>query len=129
MNTVLDHPRAIRDCSSEHSYQYFSSPLPCSCHHVVLLGLLINWASHVAILQGALPSQLPLLFCIGDRKGKSKIRATAWLATIKLKKPRSDSGKRHSRINSKGHDLAVSYRGTLQRPDELCPTFSKVTRD
>lgn len=103
----------------------FSSPLPCSCHHVVLLGLLINWASHVAILQGALPSQLPLLLCIWDTKGKRKIRATAWLATIRLQKLRFDI-KKHSRINSKGHELSISHGGTLRRPDELCPIACKV---
>jgi hypothetical protein len=38
-------------------------PLPCSGHDIVLLGLLVDWAAHAAILQGALPGQIPLLLC------------------------------------------------------------------
>ena len=38
-------------------------PLPCPSHDIVLLGLLVDGATHAAILQGALSGQLPLLFC------------------------------------------------------------------
>lgn len=38
-------------------------PLPCPGHDIVLLGLLVDGATHAAILQGALPGQLPLLLC------------------------------------------------------------------
>lgn len=36
---------------------------PCSGHDIVLLGLLVDRATHAAILQGALPGQFPLLLC------------------------------------------------------------------
>ena len=37
---------------------------PRSGHHVVLLGLLVDWASDgVGVLHGALPGQLSLLLC------------------------------------------------------------------
>lgn len=39
--------------------------LPCPGHDIVLLGLLVDRATHTAILQGALPGQLPLLLCRG----------------------------------------------------------------
>ena len=44
-------------------------PLPCPGHDIVLLGLLHDRATHTAVLQGALPGQLPLLLCRGTREG------------------------------------------------------------
>lgn len=38
-------------------------PLPCPGHDIVLLGLLVDGATHAAVLQGTLPGQFPLLLC------------------------------------------------------------------
>lgn len=43
--------------------------LPCPGHDIVLLGLLDYRATHTSVLQGALPDQLPLLFCRGIWEG------------------------------------------------------------
>lgn len=126
MNTVLAHLKVIRNYSLEHSWVF--QFLPCPCHHIILLGLLINWASHIAILQRALPSQLPLLLCMWDRQEKSKIRATAWVVSIHLQKSRFDSSKKHGGINSIGHEHSISQAVILWRLDELCSTASKLTR-
>lgn len=58
-------------------------PLPCPGHDIVLLGLLVDGAPHAAILQGALPGQLPLLLCRGTWEGSCVLPPGAPCLTVR----------------------------------------------
>lgn len=73
--------------------------LPCPGHDIVLLGLLVDGATHAAILQGALPGQLPLLFCRKTWEGScvlppGPLYLTAWgsLGWASMVKPLASLG-------------------------------------